>query len=140
VPIEYLRELASRMAGNVDLIVFAIGSRVVAFGWCLRSPSSYYMLYAGLDYALNDELDLYFNLHYAALDRALRKQVATIELGVTAGAFKARLGCYSEPSYFFAKGLTPLMSLLLRYGGNLLVPKQPAVPAFEVFSSGKNSA
>jgi predicted N-acyltransferase len=139
IPIDFLRELASRMGSAVNLILFAIDSRIIAFGWCLHSPSAYSMLYAGLDYALNDELDLYFNLHYAALDCALRKQVSTIELGATAGAFKARLGCYSQPSYFFVRGLTPLISLLLRYGGNLLVPKQPAPPAFEVFSSAEKS-
>jgi predicted N-acyltransferase len=140
VPIGYLRELATRMSGDVDLILFAIDTKVIAFGWCLHSPSAYYMLYAGLDYSLNEELDLYFNLHYAALDRALRKQVSTVELGSTAGAFKARLGCYSEPVYIFVKGLTPLMSLLLRFGADLLVPKPPPAPAFEVFSSGGKSS
>jgi hypothetical protein len=132
--VEYLRELASRLDGQVNLILFAVGSRVIAFGWCLQTNSAYYMLYAGLDYSLNDELDLYFNLHYVALDCALRKRVSSIELGATGDAFKARLGCYSEPSYFFAKGHGPLMSLVVR-GANLLVPQKPAVPAFDIFNS-----
>jgi predicted N-acyltransferase len=132
---DYLRELASRMGSQVNLIVLEMGSRIIAFGWCLHTASAYYMFYAGLDYALNDELDLYFNLHYAALDCALRKRVSTIELGPSADAFKARLGCYSEPTYLFAKGLTRLMSLVVRYGANVLVPKTRAAPSFDVFNS-----
>ena len=133
--VDYLRELASRLGSHVNLIAFSIGSRVIAFGWCIRTKSAYYMLYAGLDYALNDELDLYFNLHYAALDSALRSRVSAIELGATGDAFKARLGCYSQPSYIFAKGLTPVMSLVSRHGAKILFPQKPAIPAFEVFNS-----
>jgi hypothetical protein len=88
------------MGGPIHLIVLTRASKIVAFGWCLQGPNSYHMMYAGLDFALNDEMDLYFNLHYAALDRALRSGVSRIEFGVTADAFKARLGCYAEPLYF----------------------------------------
>ena len=55
------------------------------------------MTYAGLDYRLNHEFDLYFNLMYTGLDRAFRKGVATINVGQTAAAFKARIGCDSAP-------------------------------------------
>ena len=132
--IDYLHELASRLGDKVNLILFSKGSRIIAFGWCLQTATTYYMLYAGLDYHFNDELDLYFNLHYAALDCALRKKVASIELGATGDVFKARLGCYSEPSYIFARGLGPVMSRVIRYGSGFLLPQTPAVPAFEVFN------
>jgi hypothetical protein len=90
-------------------------------------------LFAGLDYQLNEELDLYFNLMYAGLDRALRKQVSTIHVGQSADAFKARIGCYSEPLYVLAKGLTPLMALLVRFAGNLLVVQKPVIPPSDIF-------
>jgi hypothetical protein len=93
------------------------------------------MLYGGLDYRLNAELDLYFNMVYAALDRALRKGVSTIHVGQTANAFKARLGCDSEPLYAFTKGLGPLMSRIVRYGSALLVAQLPTVPKFDIFKS-----
>ncbi len=90
-------------------------------------------LYAGLDYEFNDEFDLYFNLSYATLDRALKKRPSKIYLGQTADTFKARLGCYPEPLYVFAKGCGPIMSRIVRYGANLLVAKMPTAPAFDVF-------
>jgi hypothetical protein len=136
LPIEFFRELTSRLAGEIELVAFSRDSRIIAFGWCLHAGSTYSMLYAGLDYRFNDELDLYFNLMYAGLDRALRKGVARIEVGQSAGVFKARLGCYSEPLYVFAKGLGPLMSRIIHYGAGLLIAQVPAHPPSDIFKSG----
>jgi hypothetical protein len=133
LPIEFFRQLASRLEGNVELLVISKDSRIVAFGWCLHVASSYHLLFAGLDYRLNEELDLYFNLMYAGLDRALRKQVSTIHVGQSADVFKARIGCYSEPLYVLAKGLTPLMALLVRFAGNLLVVQKPVILPSDIF-------
>ena len=133
LPIEFFRQLTSRLEGDVELLVISKDSRIVAFGWCLHAGSSYHLLFAGLDYQLNEELDLYFNLMYAGLDRALRKQVSTIHVGQSADAFKARIGCYSEPLYVLAKGLTPLMALLVRFAGNLLVIQKPVIPPSDIF-------
>jgi predicted N-acyltransferase len=133
--IDFLRELPRRLGHHVNLILLADGPKIFAFGWCLRTNSHFHMMYAGLDYALNEKLDLYFNLHYAALDCALRYRVSKIELGLTAESFKARLGCYSEPLYVFMKGLGPLMSFMVRCGANLLFTQTPATPPFDVFKS-----
>jgi Acetyltransferase (GNAT) domain len=136
LPIEFFRQLAVRLGGQVDLIAFARDGRIIAFGWCLYDASTYHMLYAGLDYRLNDEFDLYFNLMYAGLDRALRKRVAKIQVGQTANAFKARIGCHSEPLYVFAKGRGPVMSRIVRYGANFLVAQKPAIPPPDIFKAG----
>jgi hypothetical protein len=135
LPVDFFRQLTSRLSGEVELIAFSKDSTIIAFGWCLHASSTYSMLYAGLDYRLNDQFDLYFNLMYAGLDRALRKGVAKIQIGQSASTFKARLGCYSEPLYVFAKGLGPLMSPLIYYGANLLIAEKPAPPASDIFKS-----
>ncbi|MGA7487761.1 MAG: GNAT family N-acetyltransferase [Xanthobacteraceae bacterium] len=136
LPIEFFQELTSRLEGEIELVAYSRQSRIIAFGWCLHTGSTYSMLYAGLDYRLNDELDLYFNLMYAGLDRALRKGVSRIEVGQSAGVFKARLGCYSEPLYVFAKGLGPLMSRIIHYGAGLMIAQVPAHPPSDIFKSG----
>jgi predicted N-acyltransferase len=133
VSIDFLHELSLQLGNQINLIVLARGAKPLAFGWCLRTDSSYHMMYAGLDYALNKELDLYFNLHYTALDCAFRNRISKIELGLTAEAFKARLGCYSEPLYVFMKGLGPLMSFFVRCGANFVFTPKPAIPPFDVF-------
>ena len=136
LPIEFFRQLTSRLNGAVELIALSKGSTILAFGWCLHASSTYSMLYAGLDYRLNDQFDLYFNLMYAGLDRALRQGVSKIQIGQSASTFKSRLGCYSEPLYVFAKGRGPLMSPLIRYGARLLIAEKPAHPALDIFKSG----
>jgi predicted N-acyltransferase len=134
--IEFILELSRRMGNQVNLILLTDGPSIVAFGWCLRTGSHYHMMYAGLDYARNEELDLYFNLHYIALDCALRSRVSRIELGLTAESFKARLGCYSEPLFVYMKGVGPFMSLMVRCGANFLFTERPTTPPFDVFKNG----
>lgn len=134
LPIEFLHQMAMRLNGHVELIAIRKGAQIVAFGWCLHARS-YHMLYAGIDYQLNQEFDLYFNLVYASLDRALRKRASRIELGLGADAFKARLGCYSEPLYVFAKGHRPVMSFIIRAAGNFLIAQKPVTTPFNVFKN-----
>jgi predicted N-acyltransferase len=133
LPIEFFRQLASRLDRKVELIALSRDSRIIAMGWCLHDDSSYHMLYAGLDYRLNPEFDLYFNLMYATLDRALQKRVAKIHVGQTADVFKARLGCRGQPLYAFVKGHGPVMSRLVRYGTRLVLAPTPATPPSDIF-------
>jgi predicted N-acyltransferase len=135
-PIEYFHQLALRLEGKVDLIALSRGSRIIAFGWCLEDTSTYHMMYAGVDYTLNHEFDLYFNLMYAGFDRALRKRAAKIHFGQTATVFKARMGCHSEPRYVFVKGLGPLMSNVFHYGARFIVIQKPSNPPSNIFKSG----
>ena len=139
LPIEYFRQSKVRLSSEADLITLSKDSRIVAFGWGLHDGATYHMTYAGLDYRLNQEGDLYFNLMYAGLDRAFRKGVATINVGQTAAAFKARIGCDSAPRYAYAKGLGPMMSLFFRYGASLLVVRQSADPPANIFKSESTS-
>jgi Acetyltransferase (GNAT) domain len=135
LPIEYFRQIAMQLSFEADLITLFKESRIIAFGWALRDGSTYHMTYAGLDYRLNHEFDLYFNLMYAGFDRAFQKGVATINVGQTATAFKARIGCDFAPLYGFAKGLGPVMSRFFYYGASLLVVQKPSSPSLDVFKN-----
>jgi predicted N-acyltransferase len=137
--IDYYRQLTARLAGQVDLVVLRKDSRIVGFGWCLRETSTYHMMYAGIDYALNGEYDLYFNLMFAGFDRALRSNVRKINVGQTATVFKSRMGCYSEARHVYVKGVGHLMSTLLYYGAKLLVIKKPSNPPSDIFKQATES-
>jgi hypothetical protein len=135
LPIDYFRELARRLTGELDLIVLSREARVLAFGWAVRDGSIYRLLYAGFDHGLNEEHDLYFNLFYAGFDRAFRSGAAIIDAGQTATVFKAQMGCSSRPLHAYAKGLGPLMSRFFRYAAGLLVVAKPAEPERQVYNS-----
>lgn len=132
-PIEYYHQMALRLDGQLELVAFFKDSEIIAFGWCLHDGSTYHMMYAGIDYELNAEFDLYFNLMYSLLDRALQKRVTRINVGQTATVFKARVGCYPDPLYVFMKGVGPFMSRLFYYGSNFMVIKKPSDPPSDIF-------
>jgi Acetyltransferase (GNAT) domain len=133
LPIEFLHQLTLRLRGQVELLAIRKDARIVAFGWNIHAQSSYHAMYGGLDYHLNHEFDLYFNLIYAMLDCALAKQVSTIEVGLGADAFKAKIGCYSEPLYVFAKGRGLLMSFIVRTLRRFLIAQKPATAPLHIF-------
>ena len=132
-PIEYYQQLTKQLAGQIELIALVKDLRIIAFGWCLYDKSTYHMMYAGLDYSLNREFDLYFNLMYAGFDRALHKRVERIHVGQTATVFKARMGCESEQRYVFAKGRGALMWPLFYYGAKFVVRKMSSNPPSDIF-------
>jgi predicted N-acyltransferase len=136
IPIEFLHELTLRLNGLVELVAIRKDGRIVAFNWCLHAQSWYYMMYAGLDYQLNHQFDLYFNLMYAVLERGLQKRVSTIVFGISGDTFKARLGGSAEPLYVFVKGRGALISLILRAARSRLIARPAATTApFNVFKN-----
>jgi predicted N-acyltransferase len=130
---EFFLEMASRLAGQVDLLLISKASKVVAAAWILRNNATCYLLYGGIDYALNLEADLYFNLVFASLEHALRAGVSRIQMGQTSSTFKARIGCYPEPLYMLVKGVGPLIGPFVRFFGHLLVAQEPTPPPFKAF-------
>jgi predicted N-acyltransferase len=135
LPLEFLHQAALRLEGHIELIAIRKDAQIVAFACCLHAQSTYYTMYGGLDYRLNHEFDLYFNLVYALLDRGLQKRVSIIVFGIGADAVKSRIGCYSERLYVFAKGRKPLMSLFIRAAGNFLIAQKSATARFNIFKN-----
>jgi hypothetical protein len=133
LPLELLPQLAKRLDGQIELIAIRKHSRIVAFASCLHAQSAYYTMYGGLDYRLNHEFDLYFNLVYALIEHGLRKRVATIVFGMGSDAVKTRIGCDPEPLYVFVKGCGPLMSFMVRAAGRFLIAPEAATPPFKIF-------
>ena len=129
----FFLELAHRLDGQVELNVLLKDAAVVAFSWALHTPSAYHLLFCGVNYELNRTADLYFNLLYASLDRALRKRSTTIQIGQTADVAKARLGCSAKPLYVFTKGIGPLAWPLVYCGAPLLVARTRPPPRFHIF-------
>jgi predicted N-acyltransferase len=130
---KFFLELAARLTGQVDLLLISNKSKVIAAGWLLRDNTTCYWLYVGIDYAMNAEADLYFNLMYAMLEHSLRTGAWRIQVGQTSSTFKARIGCYPESLHMFLKGVGPLIGPFFRYGSHLLLAQEPPTPRFKVF-------
>jgi GNAT acetyltransferase-like protein len=142
LPIELLHQLALRLNGQIELLAIRKDGRIVTFASCLHAQSSYYTMYGGLDYRLNHEFDLYFNLLYALLERGLQKRASTIVFGMGSDAVKTRIGCHAEPLYVYVKGRGPLMSFIVGAAGRLLIAPRAAAPALRIFKkkAGEHSS
>ena len=114
--------------GSALTLAYA-GDRVVAFNWNLFDEKVYHIHFAGLNYALNPSVDLYFNLMYAEMDCAFRAGADALVFGQTADDFKVRLGCSQEPRFFYMAPASLIGSVVLKTAGNFLLPepRQPAI-------------
>ena len=139
LPISFFHALARRMAGRVGLTIAIIDGRIVAFDWNLLEGGRYSFLFAGLDYGLNAELDLYFNLMYAEMDFAFRTGAGSLWFGQTADDFKGRLGCTQHPRSFYVAPVGVAAELILRVAGARLFPERPSPPLFHVFATDEPS-
>ncbi|OLB80391.1 MAG: hypothetical protein AUI15_41870 [Actinobacteria bacterium 13_2_20CM_2_66_6] len=135
LPIEFFHELVRQLPGLVSLTTIADGDRIVAFNWGMMDGRVHHYLFCGMDYAVAHDVDLYFNLMYHQLDDALRRGPERVQVGQTADAFKARLGCRSTPRYFFVKPCGRVAGTALRHGFDLLFPDRPPAPVYSVFRS-----
>jgi hypothetical protein len=133
LPLEFFHALVRRFPDRVELTVVHEGDRIVAFNWGMRDGRVYRFLFCGLDHAAARDADLYFNLMYHQLDRALRAGAERIEVGQTADGFKARLGCRPVPRYVYVKPRHPLARPALRWAFPLLFPHRPPPQPHAVF-------
>jgi len=133
LPVEFFRELVRQFPDLVSLTAVYDGDRIVAFNWGMMDGRVHHYLFCGVDYAVARDADLYFNLMYHQLDDALRRGPERIEVGQTADAFKARLGCRPTPRYFYVKPCRLAARVALRHGFRLFFPDRPPVPTYAVF-------
>lgn len=138
LPAEFFRELSRQFADQVVFFHIYQGERIVACACTLLTESVFYMLFAGMDYRINSESDLYFNLTYQQLDFGMRRGVSDIRMGQTADQFRARLGCRQERRFLYVKG-RGLTSLAVRTFFGLAFPPVELTPSRAVLR-GQNEA
>jgi predicted N-acyltransferase len=133
LPREFFLAMAREFRECISFTYASKGERIVGFNWALRSGQAYRFMFCGIDYTLNEEAELYFNLMYAELDNGLRANAAEIEVGQTADLFKSRLGCFRIPLAFYVKAT--IFQGLLRRMARLLFPARPPVPVYDIYKS-----
>lgn len=130
----FFREMAARLNDQVLLTVIRRKGRVCAFTFSITRGGTHYNMYSGLDYAMNNEGDLYFNLFYHDMDRAFRDGATSMHLGQTSDDFKSRLGTRAEPLWFFAKSPSEFMNRIFQRFAPRIFAKVPMVQTNDVFN------
>lgn len=115
LPREFFLEVPRQLPDNCNFTFLLDGETVCAFAVNLFSKDSYYGLFTGVDYKRNSDSHLYFNLMFAGLADALRRNVSTFFAGQGADAVKqSKLSCHQKRLYFYVKGTRPPIRLALR--------------------------
>ena len=135
LPAEFFRQTARAFPGRTSLTIIYRGENVAGFTFGLSSGRVYHNIRSGIDYALNDEGDLYFNLFYNDLDQAFRRGHEEIHLGQDSDSFKTRLGSVPQSLSFYLRAPNPFLQGGLKAFSPLLFPKIPGVRAHDVFKA-----
>ncbi len=135
MPRSFFLELAAALGDEVLLTLIRREGRVCGFTFAVTRGGTHHNLYSGLDYAVNQEGDLYFNLFYLDLDAAFRAGASVVTMGQTSNSFKSRLGTNARKLWFFARGRPAIFHEMLRFVAPLAFPKAPVVEPSHVFTS-----
>ena len=111
LPAEFFRELARQLGSRVVFTFVYKDGNIVGFNCSLRTASRYQLLFLGIDYELNRQSDLYFNIFYREMDFAMKNGARTIFMGQTSEAFKSRLDCQKRELCFYVGARGVLRSL-----------------------------
>jgi len=136
MPASFFHELAAALDQEVVLTLIYREGRACAFTFSIARRTTHYNLYSGLDYTLNNEGDLYFNLFYSDMDQAFKSGAHSLHLGQTSDAFKSRLGTHTQPLYFFSRAPSFAFNLILRLAAPFAFPKVIPVAPHHVFTRG----
>lgn len=133
LPAEFFREVGRRFGDDASLTLLCIGERVAGWTFGIVVGREYHDLYIGIDYALNGDADVYFNLYYHDLDRVFRCGCTCVHLGQTSDEFKTRLGCEPRELSFYVRASSSLVHAGLRRAARWVFPPVVRVAPRDIY-------
>jgi predicted N-acyltransferase len=119
---------------NEDMEVLALvkGEQILAAAIVTAYQNVMTFLLAGLDYSKLNENDIYFNLLYGIVSRALQRGCTRLDLGQTPYWLKQCIGGQETPVYFYIRAERLYLHLFLRAFQRWLFP-EVTLPSLRVF-------
>ena len=126
LPAEYFRELARQLPENTLFTFVSREGRIVAFSTTLLCQNLFDQLFIGLDYSLNRDCDLYFNIFFEALAAAFERGPRRIYVGQTSDEFKhQKLSSFQVPLSLYVKSCSWWGRTALALGFSSFFPPRP---------------
>jgi hypothetical protein len=88
---------------DFEIVGFFDGSKLVAFYSAFVTGKAYEIYYCGLNYGLNTQYQLYFNILFSGLERAILLGKKQLKLGRTSFDAKASMGAKPANNDYFVK-------------------------------------
>lgn len=101
--VDHFIKLKKVYGADFEVNGFFLEGKLVAFYSAFLTDDAYDVYYVGLDYELNSKYQLYFNLLYACLMRAIDLKKQQLKLGRTSFDAKATLGAKPKEMNYFIK-------------------------------------
>lgn len=89
---DYFISLKKLYKDNFEVYGYFLEDKLVAFYSAFVTPENYEVYYIGINYELNNEYQLYFNILFSGLERAIHLRKGILKLGRTSFDAKASLG------------------------------------------------
>lgn len=125
IPVEFFRELAINCPDDSCFTIIRKEGKIVGFCSAIASPGAHNMLYCGLDYSLNADADLYFNIIFRGLAQGLKPGVRMVHIGAGADEFKQHMGCEPEILSVYVKAVGAARQFLFNQVFGLLFDTTP---------------
>ena len=125
--IEFFRECPAEIFALYDQL-----QRPMAFVMLSHEEGTTTFIFGGMDYAVRDSYDLYYNMMMKILKEGIENGATTIDFGQTAEKTKCRLGCVLEPRYMLFFSSNPLIMFFAKKIIRL-IEYQPDQETYHVF-------
>ena len=126
LPPEFFIQLARQLPDCCEFQFVLDGERVVGFCISLRTERVYRPLFVGLDYDINRDADLYFNLLFRTIADGAGYGATAVEIGQNSDYFKrTKLGAIQSARSIYVRGSSELMNWVIRLLFKQLFPARP---------------
>lgn len=133
LPPAFFVQLSEELGDASEVLLLEREGRILAFALLLQERERLVWPYCGLDYAVNQEYELYFNLLYEIVFHGMRRGVRDIDMGITTLDAKKRVGATVTPLYMYMRHQSRWMRRLGPWLFRLLTPGDDT-PAHRVFN------
>jgi predicted N-acyltransferase len=141
--LEFFQLLFSRFKNNMDYIQIKKDNEILSSGILFREGKTLYFMLSGLPEYKNRDYDPYFNLLYAIVNFAIKKQCTKIALGQTAYWAKQQIGGYPKDMFLYYHCRKKPIHFLIKLFKRILFPhkifkephifKNPIIASDELF-------
>ena len=125
---EFFRRIDEGLGEESGVVLIRVGGRLAAFMLLLFAGPRMTSLYCGMDYALNEEYALYFNLFYESILAGLARGMKEFDLGPTSLETKKALGGVPQPVFVYLRYRNPVGNAVIPRAFAALAPRDRTPP------------
>ncbi len=119
----FFKSLFRNMDNDMEILSMIKGEDVLGIALLTIEQKTMTFLLVGLDFTQRDRYDVYFNLVYGIIARAIERGCTQLNLGQTSYWVKGRIGGKCSDEYFFLRAENQLIHRLLKWMRPLIFPK-----------------